>query len=220
MSLVVSKATILGYLGDAPAEVINQVSNILESHFHKTEGKIVKTITEANDKVTIAFSDDTTKTFYTDVFVDALVASLNASPVNGWIFVKTETELQALTGDSTKGYYVLKDDVDATKNGAWGFDGSVFYKADDFQIKTKIKSWAKNETFDISNQVFDTDHNLISADIVWAAGDVGDIDNVTVGVYGTTSIRYNRSDGKYASRTIIYDVDGFVDTETITLTGF
>lgn len=84
----------------------------------------------------------------------------------------------------------------------------------------QFKSWVINETFTSSNEFFDVEHNLISADIEWSDGDTSTISNVTTNSYGTTSIRYNRSDGKYATRTIIYDADGFVDTETITLTGF
>lgn len=128
MSVVVSKATIMGYIGTTDPDILNKFSNIIESLFHKQEGKIVKTITEANDKVTITFSDDSQKIFYTSQFIDTLIAAINENPVDGWIFVKTKAQLLALTGNTTKGYFVLKDDVSDANNGSYGFDGSVFYQ--------------------------------------------------------------------------------------------
>ncbi|MEE9408119.1 MAG: hypothetical protein V3V28_08600 [Polaribacter sp.] len=143
----VSKATILGYLETTDESVLNQISNILDSFFHKTEGKIVKTITDVNDKLTITFSDDTTKTVYNSEFLDTLITELNTNAVSGWIFVKTKAELLALTGDITKGYYVLKDDLEISNNGVWGFDGTSFYKGDDI-VDQKVD--ANNTTRGVS----------------------------------------------------------------------
>ena len=84
-----------------------------------------------------------------------------------------------------------------------------------------ISGWAMVEAFSWSNIIYDSNYNLITADIVWSDGDIGDIDNVVVGTYGITSMRYNRNGGtKYATRSITYDGSGFVDTDTVTLTGF
>ena len=129
MSTIVSKATIIDYLGTEDLEIITKFSNIIESLFHKTEGKLVKNISELNNKITITFSDNSSKTFYNDEFIDALVSGVNSEGISGWIFVKTKVELLALTGNSNKGYYVLKDNIDSNNNGRYGYDGANFYQA-------------------------------------------------------------------------------------------
>ena len=128
MATIVSKATIIDYLGTDDQDIINKFSNIIESLFHKAEGVIVKSIIETEDKVMITFSDETTKTFYNSDFIDSILVAINANPVDGWVFVKTKADMQSLTGETTKGYYILKDDIDNANNGSWGFDGSVFYQ--------------------------------------------------------------------------------------------
>lgn len=114
-----------------------------------------------------------------------------------------------------------------TFNKTNNIDGATMKSIDDyFQLKitensdTILKGWFFSEVYTASNEVYDSDFNLLSADIVWADGDISTIDNVTTNSFGTTSMRYNRSDGSYATRTTTYDVNGFVDSETITLTGF
>jgi hypothetical protein len=157
----VSKSTILGeYLGTTDASVISQVSNILESFFHKAEGKVVKKVTEIDDKIAITFSDDSSKTFYNSEFVDTLLATINSNPIDGWVFVKTKAQMEALVGDNTKGYYILKDDVDDAYNGQWGYDGAIFYKGDEM-LSQKVD---KNNTIKaVSGKgIYEADKAVIS----------------------------------------------------------
>ncbi|MDN3621355.1 hypothetical protein QWY81_17945 [Polaribacter undariae] len=165
----VSKSTILGYLGAAPDDVINQVSNILESHFHKTEGQIIKTITETAGKVSVTFSDNTTKQFYDTNFVDGLITELNTNAVSGWTFVKTKAELLALTGASGNGYYVLADDVDSDNNGSYGFDGSGFYQGEQVKIETSdtpneggVKAFTDGAAYDLEQKLSNKAISIVS----------------------------------------------------------
>jgi hypothetical protein len=121
---VVSKATILGWLEFASDDVINQVSNLLESFFHKAEGKIVKTISEADGYTTITFSDDTTQTFPKKEIIDILVANQST----GFIARKNVADLPAV-GNADTAYLVLDDSVNLNNNGTWGWNGSAYYQA-------------------------------------------------------------------------------------------
>lgn len=130
---IISKATILGWLDFASDDVISQVSNLLESFFHKAEGKIVKSISELDGYTTITFSDDTTQTFAKKEIIDIIIAG----QVSGYIARKNKADLPAV-GDADTAYLVLDDAVSADNNGTWGWDGNPdYYQADD--IISRIK---------------------------------------------------------------------------------
>jgi hypothetical protein len=84
-----------------------------------------------------------------------------------------------------------------------------------------LKSWSLAESFSISSPTFDGNGYVSGGVITWPDGDVGSISNVTTGVHGITSIRYNRSEaGKYATVNITYDSSGVVSNQEVVLTGF
>jgi hypothetical protein len=121
---VVSKATILGYLGTVDEAVLNQINNILESHFHKTEGLIVKSITDVDGYTVVKFSDDSEKTFAPKEIIDVLIAN----QVSGFIARKNFADLPVV-GDVDTAYLVLDDATDADNNGTWGWNGASYYQA-------------------------------------------------------------------------------------------
>ena len=83
-----------------------------------------------------------------------------------------------------------------------------------------IEAWSLSESFSISSPTFDAAGNISGGAITWPDGDVGSISNVTTGVHGITSIRYNRSEpGKYATVNITYDSSGVVNNQEVVLTG-
>jgi len=84
-----------------------------------------------------------------------------------------------------------------------------------------LKSWSLAESFALSSPTFDDNGYISGGVITWPDGDVGSISNVTTGIHGITSIRYNRSEaGKHATVNIAYDGSGVVSNQTVVLTGF
>ncbi len=83
-----------------------------------------------------------------------------------------------------------------------------------------LKSWVLSESLALSNMTFDESGYISGADILWPDDDIGTISDVIVGANGITSIRYNRSDGKYATVNITYDSSGAVSNQEVVLTGF
>lgn len=79
-----------------------------------------------------------------------------------------------------------------------------------------IAGWALSGSFSISNPEF-TDDNISGGVITWADGDIGSISNVVVGQYGISSIRYNRSNGDYATMDVVYDNKGEFQSQEVTL---
>lgn len=83
-----------------------------------------------------------------------------------------------------------------------------------------LKSWVLSESLALSNMTFDESGYISGSDILWPDDDIGTISDVIVGANGITSIRYNRSDGKYATVNITYDSLGVVSNQEVVLTGF
>lgn len=84
-----------------------------------------------------------------------------------------------------------------------------------------VEAWSLSESFSISSPTFDSNGYISGGVITWPDGDVGSISNVTTGIHGITSIRYNRSEaGKYATVNIAYDGSGVVSNQEVVLTGF
>ena len=94
------------------------------------------------------------------------------------------------------------------------------YNVDAAQLSFLVSDWALSESFAYSNLTYDAAGNVDSGTITWPDGDIGSISNVVVGTHGITSIRYNRSDGKYATVSIVYAASGDFSSQSITLTGF
>lgn len=107
----------------------------------------------------------------------------------------------------------------------WKWDSAEGLKAvfsrNDFESIDLLRSWTYVGAFAYSNKVFDDNGFLISADIVWPDGDVGTLDNVTIGGNGPTSKRYNRSTpGKYTTKNMSYNSDGISTVDPIIVTGY
>lgn len=81
-----------------------------------------------------------------------------------------------------------------------------------------IKGWVISEAMAISNPTYSADGNISGAVITWGDGDVGSMSNVIVGQYGITSIRYNRSNGDYATMNIVYDNKGEFQSQEVIIT--
>ena len=87
-------------------------------------------------------------------------------------------------------------------------------------LLSRVKDWALSESFAITSPTYDANGYISGGNITWPDADAGTISNVVVGVHGITSIRYNRSGGKYATVAITYDGSGNVTATTVTLTGY
>lgn len=85
----------------------------------------------------------------------------------------------------------------------------------DFYIDNSLKAWANSLQY--SNETFNNDGLIITADIKWSDDDIGILNNVTTNEIGYTSLRYNRSNGDYVTSTITYDSNDY-PTEVLTLT--
>lgn len=140
--------------------------------------------------------------------------------VNGnWFINGVDTGVQA-EGDATEAWvaqnYLSKLDV----VGELGDSETKVVNQKGVTINN-IKSWSLAESFSISSPTFDGNGYVSGGVITWPDGDFGSISNVTIGVHGITSIRYNRSEaGKYATVNIAYDDSGVVTNQEVVLTGF
>lgn len=155
MSVVVSKATIMSYIGTTDPDILNKFSNIIESLFHKQEGKIVKTITELDGFTTITFSDDSTQTFAKKELIDILMAN----QTSGFVARKNLADLPAL-GDLDKAYLILDDEVSLNNNGTWGWNGSAYYQA----VKT-AETLAREAGDNNLQESIDNETNLRKQDV-------------------------------------------------------
>lgn len=212
-----------------------EVTDILD----KAEQIRTETIEQANSSARVGqILKDITNYFFDritggelGVYLDYLYSPKGSYP--------TLVDLEAALPTGAEGIYVV------TADGHWYYwdevaeewaDGGAYQAALDVvgelgTSETKvvnqnaltlqsIKAWSLAESFAVSNPTFDAAGNISGGVITWPDGDVGTISNVTVGVNGITSIRYNRSDGKYATVNITYGVSGIVSNQEIILTGF
>ncbi len=136
---------------------------------------------------------------------------------------------------STTGYYIYN-----VAGGAWtatsveappvsvpitnyaehGYTGTpkTLKEVDDETLDKLIKGWVIAEAFAISNPTYGADGNISGAVITWGDGDIGSMSNVVVGQYGITSIRYNRSNGDYATMNVVYDIEGNFESQEVIIT--
>lgn len=132
---------------------------------------------------------------------------------------KVFEEIKAWDGTSGTGEQarnVVKENFDKVNEIVDEIDSSF-----DDNLRNSIKAWALSESFALSSPTFDNEGYVSGGVITWPDADVGSISNVTIGVHGITSIRYNRSEaGKYATVNIAYDGSGIVSNQEVVLTGF
>lgn len=120
------------------------------------------------------------------------------------------------TDNTTIGGIVWRNGDSAYYNGSiW--TRIPFQSLANYYTKPEIlKEWIINDSYTFSSIVYDSKGYISTANITWIDGDVGTISNTTVGAYGITSQRYNRSNGNYATLTVTYNTNGSVATTSIT----
>ena len=103
---------------------------------------------------------------------------------------------------------------------AWKNTGLTAFPSDVQTISGYVKNWILSDSYEVSNIINDVNGVISSAIIKWPDGNIGSISNVNSTHNGITSIRYNRSDGKYGVMTISYSVTGEIIGQNVELTGF